>query len=132
MPPHLTINQRCLIIWRLAQGVPQHVVAREVPCSQSQVSYVGRQWVRTGTIEPKKPGGRKRGTTTDEDHRIVEAGTYYKFDTIAKLNTKIREELNIQLNVCNMTLNRRLLGNYLIFRVRVNIDNSNGDGSTIN
>jgi hypothetical protein len=37
---------------------------------------------------------------------------------------KIREELNLQINVSVSTINRRLLGNSGILRIRVTIGNS--------
>ncbi len=122
--PRLSIRQRCLIVWRLGQGVPQRRIAAEVPCSQGTVSNIGRQWLRDRSIEPRHAGGRRRKTTREEDERIIEAGIFYKFKTIEEVMTKIREELNLQINVSVSIINRRLLGNFGILRVRVTINKS--------
>jgi hypothetical protein len=90
-----------------------------VPCSQGTVSNIGRQWLRDRSIEPRHAGGRRRKTTREEDERIIEAGIFYKFKTIEEVMTKIREELNLQIKVSVSTINRRLLGNSGILRVRV-------------
>jgi hypothetical protein len=95
-----------------------------VPCSQGTVSNIGRQWLRDRSIEPKHAGGIRRKTTREQDERIIEAGIFCKFETIKEVMNKIREELNLQINVSVSTINRRLLGNSGIFRVRVTIDNS--------
>jgi len=58
-------------------------------------------------------------TTQEEDERIVEAAIFYKFETIAEVMNKIREELNLRIDVSVSTINRRLLDNFWIFRVRV-------------
>ena len=110
MAPILTIRQRCLIIWRSAQGVSQRPIATEVGCSQSQVSYIVRKWVREQTIEVGRRAGNERQTTEEEDQHIVGAAIFYPTNTLNELLNKIREELNMQLNISISTLSRRLIG----------------------
>ncbi len=82
--PRLFIRQRCLIVWRLGQGVPQRRIAAEVPCSQRTVSNICRQWLRDRSIEPRHAGGMRK-TTREEDERIIEARFFYKFETIEEI-----------------------------------------------
>ncbi len=102
-----------------------------MPCSQGTVSNIGRQWLRDRSIEPRHAGGRRRKTTREQDERIIEAGIFYKFETIEEVMNKIREELNLQINVSVSTINRRLLGNSGISRVRINIGNSENSSTII-
>ncbi len=104
MPP-LMIRKRTLIIWRLGQGVPQGEIAREVPCSQSTVSRIDQNWILDRQLEPKYHGSTRK-TTEDEDKRIIEAGVFfYKFESITTIMTKIREELNLNIEIAERTLN---------------------------
>ena len=110
MAPIRTIRQRCFIILRSAQGVSQRPIAAEVGCSQSQVSYIVRKWVREQTIKVGRQAGNERQTTEEEDQNIVGAAIFYPTNTLNELLNKIRQELNLQLNISISTLSRRLIG----------------------
>jgi hypothetical protein len=110
MAPTLSLRQRTLIIWRLSQKVPQRIIAQEVPCAQSTVSNIGRKWLRDREIEPKVRPGKRRKTTEEEDNRIIEAGIHYKFNSVHEMMAKIRDELNLNIEISRQTFNRRLIG----------------------
>jgi transposase len=74
--PRLTMRQRCLIIWRLGQGISQRNIAAEIPCSQSTVSVFGKKWIRERVIEPQKLRGSPKNTTEEQDNRIIEVGIF--------------------------------------------------------
>ncbi len=110
MAPTLSMRQRTLIIWRLSQGVPQRIIAQEVPCAQATVSNIGRRWLQDREIEPKARPGKRRKTTEEEDNRIIEAGIHYKFNSVHKMMEKIRDELNLNIEISRQTFKRRLIG----------------------
>jgi len=105
----LTIRQRTTIIWLLARNVSQREIGFRVGCDPKTVRRIGQTWLNEGRIEAIKPPGRPRKTTTEQDQRIIEAATYYKFDSIEEIMRKIRDQLNIEIDISRNTGNKRLL-----------------------
>jgi hypothetical protein len=74
------------------------------------VPVIGKKWIRERVIEPQKPRGRPRKTTEEQDNRIIEAGIFFKFDSIESVMNKIREELHVDIELSRQQFNKRLLG----------------------
>jgi DNA-binding transcriptional MocR family regulator len=115
----LTIAQKTLIIWRLAQNNPNYgsrQIGLEVGCSHSTVLRWGRRWLTERTIESRPRTGRQRKTNSEQDRQIITAGIHFKNDSVTEIMRKIRDE--VELDISRSTFNRRLLGNVFLLEVR--------------
>jgi hypothetical protein len=116
----LSIVQKTLIIWRLAQNNPNYgsrQIGLEVGCTHKTVLKWGRRWIEERSIECRPKPGRPRKTTHEQDMNIVAAGITYKDDSVTGIMRKIRDE--VELDISRATFNRRLLGRVFFNKVRI-------------
>jgi transposase len=96
----LTMAQKNLIIWRLAQNNPNNrsrEIAREVGCSHTTVLKWMHRWLDERSLECRPRPGKPRKTNVEQDMKIIEAGIFFKRDSVTTIMRKIRNEANLEI-----------------------------------